>query len=118
MEDKNSLKVESSAEVPQKMVLKSLFFLAGFIFAILAFVVLDQSDTTSAELHEGGYKYINPLLACELGDRISGHGLRNFRSVVQNYVDSRMSKERATHISIYYRDLNNGPWFGINETEK
>jgi len=63
-----------------------------------------------------GYRFINPLLDCDLG---------------QEYLSNRISKPSSASLkkkiellkkdgdlvsaSLYYRDLNNGPWVGIGE---
>ena len=33
-------------------------------------------------------------------------------------VERQLAAGTATHVSVYYRDLNNGPWFGIHEDER
>ncbi len=37
---------------------------------------------------------------------------------VQDLVNKELGKKNINFISVYFRDLNNGPWFGINEKEK
>ncbi len=41
-----------------------------------------------------------------------------FKDRVNELVEGMLSAGRASHISVYFRDLNNGPWFGINEKEE
>jgi beta-lactamase class A len=68
-----------------------------------------------ARLNEG-YKLINPLLECDNGDKISST-LIPFKDKVDKYVLDKINSKEVGHISVYFRDLNNGPWFGIEEKE-
>jgi beta-lactamase class A len=61
------------------------------------------------------YFFTNPILDCEnnnQGDEsvISSKNLNDKVSQLKN-------KYSLSHISLYFRDLNNGPWIGINEKE-
>jgi beta-lactamase class A len=70
------------------------------------------------QVRQGGYKYINPLLECELFEDESGFTqIKPFKDKLQKIVDENLRAGAATHISVYFRDLNNGPWFGLNEKE-
>ncbi len=60
----------------------------------------------------------NPLLECRelpegitLGERIS------LQSGIEKLIADGLQKGTVTHAAVYYRDLNNGPWFGVNESE-
>lgn len=69
------------------------------------------------ESHQKGYKYISPLLTC--GDvKLSGIENREFRDDLSSLINKKISDGEADYISLYFRDLNNGPWVGINEKEK
>ncbi len=71
------------------------------------------------EIREGGYSYINPLLECEVTpDKTKWKEIRPFKHKVQYLIDGKINNRKATHISVYFRDLNNGPYFGINENEE
>jgi beta-lactamase class A len=97
-----------------------------FLFALLSGIVLGwvirsnwggPQGTEEEEFHQGQWEYINPLLSCgDLGAEI-GREITPFKHAVQEKVDEFIKSGKATHISVYYRDLNNGPWFGIAEKE-
>jgi len=36
---------------------------------------------------------------------------------LQEYIQEKKYSNEVTHVSVYYRNLNNGNWFGINEKE-
>jgi len=79
---------------------------------------IDQEEESFKEVRQSGYKFINPLLECELKSNEMGSvaELRNKASLAVTEVLNYDNKIK--NISVYFRDLNNGPWFGINEKEK
>lgn len=70
------------------------------------------------QIRQGGYSFINPLLECEIADDVLNEELRPFKYKVKDLVNERINSKKVEHISVYFRDLNNGPWFGINEKEE
>ena len=108
--------------------IKILFFVAVFFLAGLAIGRwgLGQprssaepltSEDSYQELRSGGYKFINPLLECEItsAEMVS---VSDIQSKVAKLVETKLANNSASNISVYFRDLNNGPWFGLNEKEK
>jgi len=95
-------------------------FLAGFIFGLVGAWIFfsSNSDSRATQVRQGGFTYINPLLECEVGEELISKELRPFKGIVQEKVDQILEEGKASHISIYFRDLNNGPWIGINEREE
>lgn len=106
-------------------------FLTGiFIFisgAIIGFVLHkviltseNKKDTTGyVERHEGQSKFINPLLACDVAnDVLSDPELVPFKDQIEQFLNIRMDKRWATKVSVYYRELNDGNWFSIGDSEK
>lgn len=67
---------------------------------------------------KGNYKFINPLLECEEAKDLSFGGLSDLRDAIEEIIESDDGKLYPEHISVYFRDLNNGPWIGINEREE
>jgi beta-lactamase class A len=60
---------------------------------------------------------INPLL--DLDQSVEFTELKPFRGRLQKLVENRiLSGTGVSHISIYFRDLGNGPWFGVKEKEE
>jgi len=64
-----------------------------------------------------GYRFINPLIKPDEPQNLGNPHFRNFKYKIVELVDEILALKDAIHISIYYRDLNNGPSFGINEKE-
>ena len=70
-------------------------------------------------LRESGHTYTNPLLDFELAqDLIADQELRLAHDRIEALVKKLKHESMATHISVYFRDLNDGPWFGIEEDEE
>lgn len=69
------------------------------------------------EIRQSGYNFTSPLLECETenGSAI----LKPSELKIKNEIQSKVIDENPdVDISLYYRDLKNGPWFGINENNK
>lgn len=74
----------------------------------------DSLDLKSkVERREEGYTFINPLLECEYENSQGNTSLKNIKTATQKILD----KYPDDSISLYYRDLSNGPWYGIRENE-
>lgn len=61
------------------------------------------------------YNFINPLLECENNTIWNIQKYIPFESDIQSEIKKIQSKNPNTQISIYFRNLRNGPWIGINE---
>lgn len=104
---------------------KTSFFLLGSLFFALTFFAgmffakktnifnacTDAQSTTSVERRESGFNYINPLLECEYS---SSHGNEKLAGIKRK-TESILREHPNLSVSVYYRDLSNGPWFGENE---
>lgn len=70
-----------------------------------------STDTTEL-IRTTGYRFISPLIECER----SRIGQLTFVESKLNDVIRRVKEQKtAEHVSIYVRELNNGPWLGIGE---
>lgn len=70
------------------------------------------------ELREKGfYRFINPLLECEMAKGTIDSKKQNFDKELGVFVQKEIDESNLTKMGIYFRDLNNGPTFGINEDE-
>lgn len=67
----------------------------------------------------GGFQFISPLLDVELPE---GYNVYSepipFKYLIENYVKELINSGTVLEMSVYYRDLSDGPWFGINEKVK
>lgn len=69
------------------------------------------------QIREGGYEYINPLLECDIAKE-SIPRYFSFESETKRQIKKILSNHPNTTLALYFRNLNNGPWFGINEEEE
>lgn len=74
-------------------------------------------DAVPREVRLGENKFTNPLLECELNRSIGEAEYKPSKNKIISYIEDESHKKNISHVSVYYRDLNNGPWFGINELE-
>ena len=70
-----------------------------------------------SELHGGGYKLINPLYECNTGLPYGTTQLLDLKNSVSSYIDQITANNSVTRAAVQYRDLNAGPWFGINNQD-
>src|SRR6185369_10918084 len=79
-------------------------------------IVADVNNPDVRETPDGNTKFTSPLLECaELPESASDSEIDAAKSAVQNIIDTRKASADVSEASVYFRDLNNGPWFGINQ---
>lgn len=69
------------------------------------------------EVRSGGYRYINPLLECDNFVQSNLKNISGLEDKLNAYIQQVTAEKKAVHVSIYFRDLNSGPWMGINEKD-
>jgi beta-lactamase class A len=76
-----------------------------------------ETETRSITEKRQGGKFTNPLLECDCSqpDPILTAGF--LEHDLREYVSAVKQAGKASHVSVYFRDLNNGPWFGLGEEE-
>jgi len=99
-----------------KYYLISLFLvLFGFLLGKIG------SQKSNIQLTESrrqeNYQFINPLLECEFTNFSQNIAYDNLKDKILDHIKKLKSSQQITQISVYFRDLNNGPWLGINEKE-
>lgn len=77
----------------------------------------EHIDPAAKEVRLGENKFTNPLLECEINSSAGDTEYRPSKNAITSYIDDQLKNNNITHASVYYRDLNNGPWFGVNELE-
>jgi beta-lactamase class A len=61
---------------------------------------------------KGEFRYINPLLECDQMKPLLRPEIRTLEAELEVYVREAKSRLSISHVSYYYRDLNNGVWIG------
>ena len=69
---------------------------------------------TEKRLREN-YTYINPLLSCTQEYSANPIHVTKLSGAIERFIAEQRAANTLIEASVYYRDLNNGPWFGINE---
>lgn len=105
-----------------KGVLGALLLLLGFAAGYYFRTFSPAPRSSSGNFRESrapGYRFINPLLECDYSEDAEPiRELLPFRDKVEDVVNSCVREGLANNVSVYFRDLNNGPWFSINPTDK
>lgn len=103
----------------KKTALLTLFLLIGVLIGLglnyyYRTYISSPEGGSIKELRQNGYKFIKPLLECtgqeSITTKVNLEIKDNLSDIINNSPDIKTS--------IYFRDLNNGPWFGINEKDK
>lgn len=68
-------------------------------------------------VRQSGQQFTNPLLECEVAEGRINRELVGFRPKIEQYVSQLKTREGVTEMAVYFRELNNGWWFGLNEQE-
>lgn len=88
-----------------------------FVFQLLAKKPAEKTENRSKQIRQSGnYTYINPLLECEVAEGSVDARKENFRDDLERFVVDLKKNNQLTDAAVYFRDLNNGPTFGVNET--
>lgn len=106
--------------------IKKILIMAVFFVGLITGTIIDRNFpgkiqniqnlfTDAHQVRQGGYSLINPLLECEIGQRMLSKELVSFRKLIENEVGKLKSSEKIEDMSVYFRDLNNGLGIGVNE---
>ncbi|CAN5213879.1 hypothetical protein BH09PAT2_BH09PAT2_09710 [soil metagenome] len=113
---------------------KAILYILSFLITLSAGLFIGLYISKSSPTHESvdsnshsklffqeneKYKYTNPLLDCELYTHNEIGFLQPFKYKIEALRDKLIKdKKLATHISIFFRDLNLGGSIGVDENEK
>ncbi len=67
---------------------------------------------------KGDYKYINRLLACGTWESADSDQYSLLKRKVENFLTTATNSGKVSSAGIYFRELQGGRWFGINENAK
>jgi beta-lactamase class A len=77
----------------------------------------NPSEKNLREQHTD-FKFISPLLTCGVeGELTSTKEVRTLKANVEALIKQKQNTKIITNAGVYVRELNDGVWFGINETE-
>jgi beta-lactamase class A len=98
---------------PKKQLLLALYFLVVLVIGG-AVGILGYKYITSCKVK---YLYINSSLGCGTNSSFDKSNPIVLKDNLSTYIDSEKSKGNVSEVSVYFRDLNNGPTLGINEDD-
>lgn len=99
-------------------------FLVGMFVAKTLYIVEPSVDSEEDILESSlrgrdsaKWEFINPLLDCTEIKSISNKEVVDLKEEIFNFTEKQKKIGNVNSIALYFRDLNNGPWFGISEKE-
>lgn len=95
---------------PSAMILFSVFIVVANVVAIYFFGIKNNSVQSC-----GGYSFINPRFACGYKNIVDKKGYVEFKFRLNNYIEDKKREGKAEIVGIWFRDLESGPTFGIND---
>jgi beta-lactamase class A len=114
--DKKKTTLSKFIYIPLILVLGvAIGYLLGYLTNNTQETPKDKDPENFSEVRSGGYVFTNPLLDCDNFHPSILKSHVRLKKELNEYVDNTLKKGTATHISVYLRLMNNGPWIGINE---
>ncbi|MFA6271890.1 MAG: serine hydrolase [Patescibacteria group bacterium] len=113
----NEIANKEYREINTKKVFITLFvfLLIGGVIGFSISYLFFGKNKESQEIRQSGYQYISPLLECESEDGLQNKEIISLENTVTNMTKVKLETESIHDISVYYRNLNNGPWYGVNQ---
>jgi len=91
--------------------LTGVFFI-GYFMGMSSLQPIDSSYSVPKRTGQKGL--INPLIDYEISQNLFTGELKNFKNKIQNIIDKDSKNNLVTEESVYFRAMQDGPWFGIN----
>ncbi len=97
-----------------------LIFFSGYLAGNFqaASRLIKKNQESSQLRQKGSYKLVNPLLECDFYNEGNFLRSKELEDKLKQVAEKMTDHYNVKHVSIYFRDLNNGPWLGYNEEEK
>ena len=90
------------------------FFSAWFLQPILFPPASGRGSIT----REGPQDLINPLLSCEIAGEKEFYEFKPLKEKTAAVIQQNIDRGKASSVSVYFRTLNSGRWFGVSQDEK
>ena len=95
------------------------FIILLFVFLTVGFAVGRSLNVNITRCtNRGNFKYINGLLSCSKVNAVNKAGYVVFSNNLQHYIEDEVEKKRIGRMSVFFRDLNEGPTVSINGEER
>ncbi len=77
-----------------------------------------ESSISRIRLDSPNFKFINPILAADTLDKKQFLKYRPLEKEISDYIKQTQASSQLEDAGVYYRDLTDGSWTGVNEDEK
>lgn len=95
--------------------------LAGLLFSRAWIFVQPDAESTAMPISQkrldNKYELINPLLFCGVSEDKEFEEFDQLETQVEALINKNIVDDSADKVSVYYRVMDSGQWFGINENE-
>lgn len=78
----------------------------------------NASNNQSIVRENGNYTYISPLLFCGYSENKEFDEFKPFKDKISAFINEKIAEHPEVHVSVYYRAMDKGHWFGINPDEQ
>ncbi len=108
--------------------MKRLIFRQGLLLLITAILAVSAGwyahtwyvrhyeDHAQRRIIIKGYEFTSPLLDVELPEGLTiDNEPHPFKYKIVSFIKKKIASGQAREVSVYYRDLHDGPWFSINK---
>ncbi len=75
------------------------------------------SQIRQIRVNNKDYKFIQPLLAVEFPESMQFREYTSLENKIQDRISTLQRDQKAQEVAVYFRDLRNGHWVGINEND-
>ena len=102
-----------------KRIIVIISIFVAFILGWFAKVYFSPKYTvTPVRLDSDQYKFINPILFLRISKDLFSGEYSSLNDSLNSEISQDASSGKADSVSVYFNDLNNGHWTGINEDDK
>lgn len=93
---------------------------AGFLFGwvLSGHHKGNREENAMKSLRLSGFKYINPLLACDTELEFSSERMDKLSEKIKQFIEGEKTQGKIEEVSVYVRDYQDGTSFEVNPTEK
>lgn len=113
------MEMKENNKIFSKKILLITNILSLVLIVILVLIIFTSSSKNGIKKisrdNDINYVFTSPILDCEDVNQ-SEESVISYKSL-SGIVENLKNKYKLSHVSLYFRDLNNGPWVGINENE-
>lgn len=96
-----------------------VLIIIGYIIGIIQSTYIGNNNNLNSQIRSNnGYKFTNPLIDCEMFNPDTISTLTKTEETVLKFISESKNDSKVNEVAVYFRDLNQGRWFGINETNE